>query len=54
MAVGDLAKALQYLRRAYRNHVTDLVCARWYPASDALHGDPAFEQIFKDMGVSGR
>jgi Flp pilus assembly protein TadD len=54
MAVDDRRKAIRYLKHAYENHVTDLVCARWYPAFDPLHGDPEFERIFKDMGVSGK
>jgi serine/threonine-protein kinase len=54
IAVDERQQAMSYLKLAYRNHVTDLVCARWYPAFDPLHGDPEFEQIFKDMGVAGK
>jgi serine/threonine-protein kinase len=53
MATGDRQKALRYLQSAYEQHITDLVSVRFDPFFDPLHGDPSFEKIFRDMGVTG-
>jgi tetratricopeptide (TPR) repeat protein len=52
-ALGDKEAALGWLELAHSNHETALVWIKIDPRFEALHGEPRFEAILKQMGLAG-
>jgi tetratricopeptide (TPR) repeat protein len=51
LALGDIEKALRYLRRSYELHIPDIVGIGVDPLFHSLHGHPEFERILHDVGL---
>ncbi len=49
--LGNKAKALEYLRRAYDHHESGLMSIRNNPAFGDLHSDPAFRNLVVQVGL---
>jgi len=47
--VGDHARALDYLERAYEQHAGDMLFIRVEPSFDPLRGDPRFQTLVRRM-----
>jgi hypothetical protein len=49
--LGNKAKALEYLQRAYAHHELGLTSIRNNLAFDDLHGDPTFRKLVVQVGL---
>jgi TolB-like protein len=47
--LGDHARAIQLLERAYEEHVGDMLFIRVEPTFDPLRGDPRFQELVRRM-----
>ncbi|TMQ57207.1 MAG: tetratricopeptide repeat protein [Candidatus Eisenbacteria bacterium] len=47
--VGDHARAIDYLERAFEEHVGDMLFIRVEPSFDPLRGDPRFQALVRRM-----
>ena len=47
--VGDHARAIDYLERAFEEHVGDMLFIRVEPSFDPLRGDPRFQVLVRRM-----
>jgi DNA-binding winged helix-turn-helix (wHTH) protein/tetratricopeptide (TPR) repeat protein len=54
LALGDVEKALEYLRLSFDLHLPDIVGIAVDPWLRSLHGQPAFEEMMKSLGISSR
>ena len=51
LALGDVEKAISYLRRSYELRIPDMIGIGVDPLFQSLHGRPEFERILHDLGV---
>ena len=47
--VGNHARAIDYLERAYAEHAGDMLFLRVEPSLDPLRGDPRFQALIQRM-----
>ena len=52
MALGESAKALDYLRRSCELHIPEMIGVRADPFFEALRGSPEFEGILHTVGLT--
>jgi DNA-binding winged helix-turn-helix (wHTH) protein/tetratricopeptide (TPR) repeat protein len=54
LALGDVEKALEYLRCSFDLRLTDIIGIAVDPWLRPLHGHPAFEAMLTSLGISSR
>jgi tetratricopeptide (TPR) repeat protein len=54
LALGDVEKALGYLRRSFDLRLPDVIGIAVDPWLRSLHGRPAFEEMMMSLGISSR
>jgi DNA-binding winged helix-turn-helix (wHTH) protein/tetratricopeptide (TPR) repeat protein len=54
LALGDVEKALEYLRRSFDLRLPDIIGIAVDPWLRSLHGHPAFEEMMTSLGISSR
>lgn len=54
LALGDIDKALIYLRRSYQLRIPDMIGIAVDPLFQALHDRPEFKQIVRDLALAPR
>jgi tetratricopeptide (TPR) repeat protein len=54
LALGDVGKALEYLRRSFDLRLPDIIGIAVDPWLRSLHGHPAFEAMLTSLGISPR
>jgi hypothetical protein len=54
LALEDVDKALDYLRRSYQLRIPDMIGIGVDPLFQFLHGHPEFEQIVRSLAVALR
>jgi tetratricopeptide (TPR) repeat protein len=51
VGLGDSDQALEWLRRAVREHAQSLAFLKVEPMLDPLRSDPRFQQLLEDLGI---
>jgi tetratricopeptide (TPR) repeat protein len=54
LALGDVDRALEYLRRSFDLHLPDMIGIAVDPWLRSLHGRPAFDEMVASLGISSR
>ena len=54
LALGEVDRALMYLRRSYELRIPDMIGIAVDPLFEALQDHPDFQQIVRDLGVTPR
>ena len=54
LALGDMDKALEYLRRSFDLRLPDIVGIGVDPWLRSLHGHPEFEAMMTSLGIGSR
>ncbi len=52
--LGEKEKALQYIERALREHESDLIFINGEPYLDSLKGEPRFQAVVRQVGLTPR
>jgi serine/threonine-protein kinase len=52
--LGEKEKALQYIERALREHQSDLIFINVEPYFESLKGEPRFQAVVRQVGLTPR
>ena len=52
VALGDVDKAVEYLRRSYELRIPDMIGIGVDPLFQSLHGRPEFDKILQTLGIT--